>query len=613
MGNSLSTDELLLAFFIYQYSGYYGIKQDYVKIQGNFIFFLLTLILIPQLILAIIMVVIASKTIDTQIIINAKNSLTSTAEGISNYIGKIHDFSLEFAVHPITQELALAHNTRLTNRSYWLKNNLDRTVDNYGKSIEGIYSISVYTKENQIYQKGPAVSEDHGLYDTVFSMAGEPLWSPSHRLKLSDGSQSPTLISLYRAVNNLNYLETLAVERISLLEGSISAEYAASVLWDDELSLLFDRDLRVISSSHKDYIGRTIAQLADLDSLSGTAGYLPGVDYKFSKKEYTVFFVPVPDTDWFFARAAPSAKIFRVRHVIINFIVGSFIIYLIFGLFFFMIQERKLVVPLRRLACELNRMDKWNFAIDPNSMPNNELRQLSVNIGIMTSRMYRSMKEIYSLKIKEHESRLSTLESHINPHFLYNTLDSIRWLAVHNKDFEVSQQLEYLSKMFFHVLNKGNEITTVGDELEHIKNYMAIQQFRFGDRMRLELDVDPETVSCPCLKLILQPLVENAVTHGLEKREKDGLIQVSVKKERETIHCLVRDNGTGADEQKIRALIRGSLSTSSYSALKNIHERLRLQYGEAAGMDFSSSSGDGSAVSMSFPANLEVRREIAYS
>lgn len=584
-----------------------------MKIQSNFVLFLLTLIVIPQLILASVMIVFASKTIDTQIVINSKNSLTSTAVGISEYINAIHDFSLEFAVHPITQELALENDSISANRSDWLKNNLDRTIDYYSKSIQDIFSISVYTKKDILYQKGPAVIEDYLLYDNIFTLAGEPLWSKSHKLKMRDGSKSPILISLYRAVNNLDYLETLAIERISIAEEFIAREYADLPIWEDEISLLYNSELHIISSSQKKILGTTIDQLVEIDKVFGFDGFVPALRYGSKGKKYAVFFVPVPDSDWVLVRAAPVARVFRVRYTIIYFILGSFIIYLIFGLIFYLIQERALVVPLRRLADELNRMDKWNFAIEPKSMPNNELRQLSKNIGIMTARMHRNMKQIYSLRIKEQESRLNTLESHINPHFLYNTLDSIRWLAVHNKDFEVGQQLESLSEMFVHVLNRGNDVTTIGDEIDHIKNYMAIQQFRFGDRMKLEVNTDPEAVSCPCLKLILQPLVENAVIHGLEKRENYGLVQVSVKKKQNTILCIVSDNGTGTDEEKIRALIHGTIQTNSYSALRNIYERMRLQYGEAAAIEFVSSSGQGSSVAVRFPANLEKIHEITHS
>ncbi|MGO4370868.1 sensor histidine kinase, partial [Paenibacillus sp. MCAF20] len=133
-------------------------------------------------------------------------------------------------------------------------------------------------------------------------------------------------------------------------------------------------------------------------------------------------------------------------------------------------------------------------------------------------------------RIKQREAELTALQSQINPHFLYNTLDSIHWLAVKKKNYDVSEQIEALAEIFRHVLNNGEPLVTVRQELDFLESYMFIQTRKYGDRIKLRISADAKLMGCKMPKLILQPLVENAIVHGLEHIVEGGFIEVVITK-----------------------------------------------------------------------------------
>jgi two-component system sensor histidine kinase YesM len=277
-------------------------------------------------------------------------------------------------------------------------------------------------------------------------------------------------------------------------------------------------------------------------------------------------------------------------------------------------------------------------------------------------RIHGVIHELYTAKIYNQEAAFKTLTSQINPHFLYNTLDSIRWKAIQNRDFAVSEQIETLADMFKSTLSKGNDMVTVEQELQQLERYLAIMRFRYGDRIKCTITVSEKAVSENTVsenassenaaaekvlsvkvpKLILQPLVENAILHGIEPQIRQGEIVVLVEMRENLLYIVVRDNGRGIDAKAIneklhngetnvpqyrvskpwswkkrRAFggeaageaVRESGETTGFEpiqddnafALKNIDRRIKLRYGGAYGMTFDSAIGEGTVVTLVMP------------
>lgn len=236
------------------------------------------------------------------------------------------------------------------------------------------------------------------------------------------------------------------------------------------------------------------------------------------------------------------------------------------------------------------------------------------------------LEELNSSKEREHQLRLlgqqakyAELQNQINPHFLYNTLETIRGQAVIDENYLIADMTEALGRYFRYNISKDNSIVTVRQELENIRNYVQIQQYRFQGRFLFRIyshDADGY-LSCPIPKMILQPIVENAIFHGIEEKMELGHIAIHVQMSDERLILLVSDDGVGMEESVLQQLrnrlktggeylLTDEKGTHNGIAIENINSRLKLLYGESYGLEISSTRGLGTQVEISIPLSGNV-------
>lgn len=205
-------------------------------------------------------------------------------------------------------------------------------------------------------------------------------------------------------------------------------------------------------------------------------------------------------------------------------------------------------------------------------------------------------------------TELKLLQAQINPHFLYNTLDTIIWQAEAGKNEEVVQMVTSLSDFFRTSLSEGRDYITVKEEISHIRSYLKIQRFRYRDILEYEINVPEEFYVYSILKLTLQPLIENALYHGIKNKRGVGKITISAETADGDLIFLVADNGIGMKEEQLGRLIhkvkdkRNNVQESGGFGLANVEERIRLNYGEEYGLDFKSCYGIGTEVMVKIKA-----------
>lgn len=254
---------------------------------------------------------------------------------------------------------------------------------------------------------------------------------------------------------------------------------------------------------------------------------------------------------------------------------------------------------------------------------NDELTEAFEDLKVMVRDVEEKNARMYEAELKEQELQnkqqlmeYKMLASQINPHYLYNALETIRMKALTGGDREVADAIKILGKTLHYVMeNTGTAFTTLKKELAHVENYLSIQKLRFGERINYELEVEPglDTRSCRVLPLLLQPVVENAVVHGLEAVEGIGLIRVSVSLTGQTLQITVRDNGRGMVPEELRR-VRSMLQSpepdpDASVALYNIHRRLGLCYGKEYGVCLESADGSGTCVKLTMPREAVLGKE----
>lgn len=260
--------------------------------------------------------------------------------------------------------------------------------------------------------------------------------------------------------------------------------------------------------------------------------------------------------------------------------------------------------PIRKLERSVQMVERGDFGTNVYVSGAYEVEQLSKRFNLMLRRIRELMDQIIQEQEAKRKSELDVLQSQINPHFLYNTLNSVTRLAELGRNEEVVTTITSLSRFFRISLSKGKHIISVQDELEHVRHYLIIQTIRFKNKFRYEIRSDEAALKCLTLKLILQPLVENAIHHGIEKSAEDGYIDIEARLEGDHLIFRIRDNGIGMSPDTVDKLLSGNIRSESGSGVgvRNVQERIMLYYGPGYGLHFESEPEEGTTVTITIPA-----------
>jgi two-component system sensor histidine kinase YesM len=274
--------------------------------------------------------------------------------------------------------------------------------------------------------------------------------------------------------------------------------------------------------------------------------------------------------------------------------------------------SRSIYFPIKKLHDVTTTITKNDLQALVTSDNVDEITELGMSFNIMIGKI----KELLDSKIKEQENlkkaELRALQAQINPHFLYNTLDTIIWMAESKKTDQVVKIVSALSDFFRISLSKGMDWITIGEELERIKSYLTIQKMRYQDILDFKIEVEEDVMENTILKLVLQPLVENALYHGIKNKRRGGTIYVRARhKDKDEVLLEVEDNGIGFTPEKLAQLraelddASGDFKLESGFGIGNVNRRIKLYYGNPYGLSIQSEYGIGTCVTLVIPAKME--------
>lgn len=262
--------------------------------------------------------------------------------------------------------------------------------------------------------------------------------------------------------------------------------------------------------------------------------------------------------------------------------------------------------PINELCKVTEQVAKGDFSARARAESQDEVAVLADSVNSMTESLEGLVSKIKEDERKMRKADLRLLQEQINPHFLYNTLDTIVWLIEGNDSDKAVNMVMSLSEFFRLVLSKGKEYITIQEEELHIKSYLEIQQVRYRDILEYEIRIDPELYKYQILKLTLQPLVENSLYHGIKYKRAKGIIIVTGRICGDEVHFTVEDNGVGMEEEELRKLQeeikKPCKDTEKGFGLANVNERIRMNFGTEYGMRIDSARGKGTRVEIAIPA-----------
>ena len=258
--------------------------------------------------------------------------------------------------------------------------------------------------------------------------------------------------------------------------------------------------------------------------------------------------------------------------------------------------------PLRGLASAMESFesDADHFAYKPVG-GTREVQELSDSFEHMVLRIQELMTTVREEEINLRKTELKALQAQINPHFLYNTLDSIAWMCEQGRNADAVRMVHALARLFRISISRGHELIPIAKEIEHAESYLQIQMYRYKNQFTYDFDVDPDCLSYYCNKITLQPIIENSINHGLDLMVDEGRIDVLVRQDGDDIVFSVRDNGVGMSEEQIEAIMQHGPTDRTGIGIKNVNDRLKIYFGKSYGLHITSEPDIGTCVEIRMP------------
>ncbi|WP_179232727.1 cache domain-containing sensor histidine kinase [Paenibacillus rigui] len=312
-----------------------------------------------------------------------------------------------------------------------------------------------------------------------------------------------------------------------------------------------------------------------------------------------VIYDTVSTNRWKLAAVFPEeevlSKVNNIKYLSLMITLGA----VVFAILFAALLARYISKPIQHLTRQVNRIEEGHLIVTVKKWPQYEMTVLNNGLKDMVERIRALLRQVQEEQEMKRQMEISLLQAQIQPHFLYNTLFSIKQLCDMGEAKEAGSMITALSTFFRISISKGQEVISIAQELEQVQTYLFIQKMRYGDVFHYEIDVDPSLLNYPIVKLTLQPIVENAIYHGIKKSEAQGRIHITGYDAGEDIYLYVEDNGVGMHADKLDE-IKASLCDMGQArvgfGIGNVHKRLQMHYGDDCGLSYESESGQGTVV-----------------
>lgn len=575
-----------------------------LKIRNKLLFAFMLLIFVPITFVSVLSNLKTSEIIEKQII----ESTTQAFEQVNNFISYRLD-----AVKEVSSMLYLNKDIqRIMGKGYDNYPILEQ-INDHRKLVEIISSVqnskdvfgirmyidngSVYSNEGFTFINENTVKYEE-WYKNVLAGKGAVYWRPTYAYKdFSKGNQN--LISCVRTINSDGFSgRSLGAISVDVSEESIyTIIKQVSSSWYGELFLI-DSEGNIISSLDRASVGTNISNQKVFAEISNLDTGYKKINYE--KKSSILYSRQLELTGWQLVAIIPLKEILLPSKQVLNYLLAIIIFVTLIAVTVAFYISNGITKRINQLIKNMKKIEKENWDVNISIDSNDEIGVLQKHFNYMVSHIKRLIREKYQGEIDKKNAELKALQAQINPHFLYNTLDMVNWLSYKYNAQDISSIIENLAKFFKISLSNGRDIISIRDELTHVRIYLDIQNKRFGESIAAVFDVSKEIEELATVKLILQPIVENAILHGIqEKEDKTGVISITGRVENNKVILVVKDDGIGIEEASLKGLLHNNKSKGY--GVKNVNERIRLYFGEDNGLFYESIPGKGTKVTLVFP------------
>ena len=485
----------------------------------------------------------------------------------------------------------------------------DEKIDNEGRyrilnqfqtildSRSDIRNVGIISKNGRmlINDGSKSVNQDLDLntqewYATALEKPNGPILTSSHVQHIISGER-PWVITLSRGIRDRSGSgEKEGVFFIDLNYSAISGLCDQSTVGTKGYAFILDAKGNIVYHPQQQ-------QLYNDTVLTGTGN--DGKLYSISRSE---------KTGWTVVDCTNVKELLSKSRQAQSVYVLTAIILVIVALLFSRFMARSITLPIQKLRDSMKKVQEGDFSVSDVVVDSkNEIGSLTKSFDVMTHRIHELMEQNVHEQEEKRKSELKALQSQINPHFLYNTLDSIIWMAEGKKNEEVVLMTASLARLLRQSISNEDEVVPIANEVEYARGYLTIQKMRYKDKLEFQIEVDSSILYIPLIKLVLQPIIENAIYHGLKYKESKGLLIVKGFMKDGNAVLQVIDDGVGMDEETL-AHIYDKHKVNYHSngvGVYNVQKRLKLYYGEDYGITYTSELGKGTTATITIPGRQE--------
>lgn len=471
---------------------------------------------------------------------------------------------------------------------------LSNDMDSYYGNNYGTFSINRLDGLEYITENQTIDVSDRDYYKEILVTDKEYVIS---KPIISKTDKSLITVACYPIFNESS-------EKIGFVAAAISlkklTEITDNLMFYNGESMILDSSGTIYTNLNKD-ISSSLKQTI-IEHIPGNSdGSITFYDMTENNMDYVVFYAPIPNSpNWFLSTVVERAALYKDTEMLTKSLVSIWflLLFVAISISYFISKLATKRIQILSNAMQDVRMGKLETSIVLNG--DDELSSLADDFNGMVEDIKKLLNRIYQQQKEERQRELQVLQSQINPHFLYNTLDTLQWKALEHNALELSEMIVSLSSFFRISLSKGKELITLEKELEHVKNYLIIQQFRYSDILDYEINCDPSLYSYQLPKIIIQPLVENAIYHGIKPKLAHGTVKINVFEEQDYLNIVVEDDGVGISHEKlinIRKNLEEHFAGNNYG-LYNVNRRLLLHYEQDSKITINSTENQGTSITM---------------
>lgn len=491
---------------------------------------------------------------------------------------------------------------------YRILNQLQTILD----SRSDIRNVGIISKNGRmlINDGSKSVNQDLDLntqewYATALEKPNGPILTSSHVQHIISGER-PWVITLSRGIRDRSGSgEKEGVFFIDLNYSAISELCDQSTVGTKGYAFILDAKGNIVYHPQQQQLynelqTENISLIMDTDEdtvLTGTGN--DGNLYSISRSE---------KTGWTVVDCTNVKELLSKSRQAQSVYVLTAIILVIVALLFSRFMARSITLPIQKLRDSMKKVQEGDFSVSDVVVDSkNEIGSLTKSFDVMTHRIHELMEQNVHEQEEKRKSELKALQSQINPHFLYNTLDSIIWMAEGKKNEEVVLMTASLARLLRQSISNEDEVVPIANEVEYARGYLTIQKMRYKDKLEFQIEVDSSILYIPLIKLVLQPIIENAIYHGLKYKESKGLLIVKGFMKDGNAVLQVIDDGVGMDEETL-AHIYDKHKVNYHSngvGVYNVQKRLKLYYGEDYGITYTSELGKGTTATITIPGRQE--------